>query len=1386
MPIPGQSPLTNIETAKELRVGFQPLLLAEITWPDGTVLRLADENLDATSGGNGYGGHNWKPRIKSKQLGQIQSVSDNGIIQSPQVTLKLADADKFLFTEYEFLKGFKGAKLRLIFVFWDPDTDTFSSNSRVQFVGICNPSKSDYQSLTFTATNLLNLANFNLPTANISRRCNWIFPVDKAARIRAAVNPDSDEFECGYSPDVTDADAPGGSAAARGNGSFTDCDYTWEACIARMGNAGLPTRSTSSSTPVQIERDQSNRTTGRFGGIHYDPPSSWRGRAYTSGSQAEGINQTNEAKFNDYFPMLWGTSFVEPPIMNVAGDPNATRFETVICIGQIHDPAHADQPGPIQLVIVNDFVVPHISQSQDKTVLNWSWINTGGRDGATNKSPIYDGQGDPYGSMAAILVIVPIKVADSNAIPSVRVLTSGPQIRVWASPDPSDSTRVFSDNFAWVMADMLTWCGFSASAVRNDLNLQSFIDASQVSDVLVTYTDLLGNSETHTRYHLGLTVRERRSAAEIVKNVLASGKAMLMPDQDGLLQLIIKQTLGDQQNGRPTGTNRNIHIDSVDGTGADKIGFVAYSFDDSNILRKGPERDSPTTFTLDQRVITDTPNAVTVSFQDEDYSYTTDTLGVNDSEDIARTGQTVNGGVTVEGILNFDQGKRVIETQLAEQYRGNPRSGINGTNDTGGTWIADFETSFKAIFLQIGQIIAITKPDYGLDTQLFRIIAISPDANCERIGIRAQWHEDDWYLDSYGQAPDPLLQGQRRNRAIRPPFGWLPNEAAPTIHDSIFDPTEKTFAISQLYQTAADDSIIAQIQVQGKLPVNQFSAKTSPPYAPVAETDAGGGATIGANHYYFVLVAIDEDGIQTAASFPPAQVTLALAGSVTIPNIYWQDGTSSWKIYGGTNPNKLSLQDHGDGTPSSISLTAFKAADEALPDIQFDHLTVRVKHVEHSGVFGLAIGVFDATTITWTGIGFTVDQWAGRSISIIGQSNTQDALPVWNFLVESNTADTLTLAGMVDLVGLGVKVEDVLIMRTAPDIISANSIGDSQFINSIKYFNPPINISGAAGAPIVLELATPHDYSSGDEVFVSAVGGNTNANGLHTITVPATPDAGYNQTHIILDIDSNGDYSGGGMVEMITHGMRVHAEIGHIVRIIAGTGRGQTRRVIDNDETSLTIDGQWAVIPDVTSIFIVEDFGWLTSQDSTGGLPNSDPTKETDIVIGIDNFLEQVLWVQAFSESSAGGMESIDSDSPGREIYVFGGPGNLVVQYDKATFNVAVVLDLSIDDDVCPHYIVRRAGVPSSCRFQAKIPPTGADAHIDIILTKADGSFTGSIFGSTKIVIPAGSTDLITMDASAFADVAFVDDDILTVNVTQIGSDQAGRVVSIVLKWAVA
>lgn len=1278
MPIYGQTSLTTIAASKELKLSYQPLLLCQIVFPGAAsgsnTLYLSKENLDASNGGFAYQGNNYIPRILNKNIGAIQAVSDNGITQSPQITISLADADQYLFNEWEFTYGFMGAKITVFFVFWDPGSSTFSSDTLVKFVGVCNPPNFDESSLNITCTNILNMSRVMVPTCQINQLCRWDFPANAAQREDGANNTDSNFYFCGYSPDVSGSNAvgntstpnqtnPDGSALTDANGIYVSCGLTWSDCILRLGNSALPTSSTTSS-PVQIEQDTSGRATGRFSGIHYDPPGTYSGTAYLSGSKVQGINNPNTAKYGQYYPQIWGTCFVYPPVMQVIGDPNSTRFECVVCLGNIKGGGIEDpgvSPDPIQMVIVNDYIVPFYTSSDDPTISRWAWVSYGNRNGQCNRDAPWNGSGDPYGGLATIEVVVPAAVAASNAIPQVQVLTSGPPVRVFNSSDPTDYTMESTANGPMLLLDFLTWCGFQATSTQNDFDLQSWVDAAAVANVSVPYLNLLGQNSTHERYRLGWFLRDRRSAATVLTNLLLSIKGMLSPSSAlgspaGLLTLAIKQTLADQQPSPVYGSNDNTPRSSATGAGAAATGYVAYAFNESNILRKSDKVNAPSTFAIEQRGIYDTPNEVSISFQDEEFQYSNDSLTIDDTQHISRSGQTIGGSIATEGLQNFDQAARCIQTQLAEQFRGNPRTGNNGVNDPGGTWTINFQCSYRGVHLNIGQIISVTMAKYQLDDQWFRIIAVSPDPDAEKITIRAIWHEDDWYLDSYGQNPSPILQQQQKQALLRPPLGWAPDITTPVSGDPLWAQTDSNFSIAQAYAAGADSSSIASLLIQGKLPVNKFQTITAPPYL-TAATYAPSSGALGPATYYYSICALDGSGNRTPPSWPPvfAAVTAA-SGAVSIPNIYWQPGTASYEVYGGTDPNYLTLQQTGTGTPSSIEITSNVVAGQQAPDVQFNNLAAYVYPGVHLGILGAAVTSVTSATLAINAI--VTARLAGRVLSVIGQPNTQSPLPVMDFSISNSIAGaettSLSISGAPDLTTLGLAGAAVVV-RAQANIASANTIGDSLF-GDVLVYGPQISIAGASGDPVIVETSTPHGLSTGDTVIIGAPDGSRLPFPRHISLAGSYSNVVViDATHVELPgVALNGVYGGGGTIQQVSSGLVTNAEAGNVVRIIYGTGAGQEASVLSNTSTTLTIDGTWATIPDSTSVFVVTGPNPVVAPVATQPVTNSDPNKTVQITVQIPNFSEQSLFVQVFAQSATGQL-SIPADSPFREIYVFGG-----------------------------------------------------------------------------------------------------------------------------------
>jgi hypothetical protein len=519
---------------------------------------------------------------------------------------------------------------------------------------------------------------------------------------------------------------------------------------------------------------------------------------------------------------------------------------------------------------------------------------------------------------------------------------------------------------------------------------------------------------------------------------------MLTRNVDGKLRLDIKQTLADQQGSTVAGSNYDTAISSKNADGGADNGYAAYHFVgvsssySSNILES--------TLQCAYRPIQDTSNRISFQFQDKENRYARDSLAIVDTEDVSRVGQELTRTLSVNGIQSYDQGKRIAASELAESFRGN-RYG-----DTRGTLQISFQTTVKAAHLRQGQIVCFTDDRYGLDKQLFRVTKIQAHRNAETYSVAMLWHNDDWYVDTYGQGPDPDYSRPKRDREARPPWGWQPYSEQPETFDPMFDDEEWTFGLGQIYTAAADATALARLKITGKLPVNMWSDNTQPPFVPLQGTTASTGGSIAGDQSIYVMIAAKDSGGKYTPPSNPCKIDVPSGTStntVTVPNIVWQTGSTGYAVYAGPNPNKLALQSESGTTPSSITLTAIKPVTAGPPDSEFDRIRFQWKEVRHSGPWGAQIASVTSTTITIAGATFDVNEFQNYDISVLAIYNSEAALEVLNFTVASNTSDTLTVSSG-DPSALGLKLGDVVVARSKSTVSVS---GDDHVLTDAEWVN---------------------------------------------------------------------------------------------------------------------------------------------------------------------------------------------------------------------------------------------------------------------------------------------------------------------------------------------
>lgn len=1167
-------PLTTIRLAKEAEQTYQPLMLVAVTFEDGSVLRLCTHGLRTADGGFQYGGQDWFPRIMNQDLSATQLMSDSGIDGSPSANLQLADPDKFLWNNWFLDKPTKGATAVVTFVFWDVGTSTFSSDSKVVFSGLCG-AVTDFtnESCTLPIRSRFDMASKQLPVVRIQKRCPWVFPQTVAQRQAAADDQSSIYFECGYSPDATGGNARGNYQS--GTTPFSVCDFTAEACRARG---------------MYVE-DSSSRQTGRFGGVSWSNPQSTVSRPL-GGKWEEVQNNGNEAKFGDFVPLVYGTQRVKPLVLNVLADGNVTKMEVLLCYGQISE---------IYEVVVNDQYVPHvdddalfmtnIKQGGNNITGFWRTVNDGRRDGAPNDDALYDQLGDPYGSLAVVEISVPRAVAAAGSIPVVEVYFRGPKIRVYS--DATTWSMEFTESPAWVVMDILHWAG-----VRyEDMDIQSFVDLHAKHLRSIDVVDQHGNATIQTAYTMGLTLRTRKSAAEVLRGIRIANDFAIVPNYkaSGKLAVIQEETLAEQQPSDDLDSNFHDPVASLllDGTVAD--GYVKYSFDERHYV----VNSGKTTFKMS--VKGESPgNKLSISFQNKFDRNLDDSLTVLDAEDLIRTGSETPGSVSIEGINNFNQGYRVLNRILAKATRGNPRLSLDGSSigDTGGSLVVEFETTFRCHHLAVSDIVQITNQAWGLDAVLFRVVKIQPKTNFETVVVTCAWHNDLWHLDAFGQSNQPLFRPAFRNRLARPSFSWSPFQEQPQLlgDDALYEESDWSFSIEPTFEEAADKTSRMLYVVRGRTPQNTWPSSPEPPFVDLQGSSDTTGGNIPGGVTYFVAVcpklsigAFDAD-VRLGA--PSKVCTIHVpAGTdtnvLTVTGLVWSSGTLGYAAFCGTHRDKLTLWDWDDTTPSEINLDTFEKNTAGVPDPEFDRHVFRTKRVLVPG--NVLVKVVDSTATTLqvallddTTPSFTTDQFEDHVLSLMGMVD-HDRLVVLNCLITANTSDVLTVAnfdptGMARWSGdVGVKPGDVFCIRAKTTV---GSDGDGHYVEDVEWDN---------------------DSRPG--------------------------------------------------------GFEVDELRGNLLRCVAGVARNSVHKIKWNTADRIYIEGSWTVTPGAGDIFVVEEPTWRTEAKSDP-ITNDAFMSETAHTILADNVANTVTLIST-STLDGGGNQSTGAFDPVREVFNYGDGGAL-------------------------------------------------------------------------------------------------------------------------------
>jgi len=928
--------MATINDIKEQSTTETPLLLFDCVLSSGAVEHWSTHAAMVN-------GQQYSARVLRHDLFEMQSGAVDGIDAIAKVSIWLANADSY-FSEIERSTGWKGSKVTAQFVFYDLSQGQAASEVQVLFKGVADaPAEITESTLRLTVTNSLSLQRLLLPDVRVERRCPWKFPGTADQRTEAATGGTEGQYSpfyrCGYSADVA-----GGCGSLNGTTAYTTCDRTRAQCQARgMFATG----------------------TARFGGIEFVPASTVV-RSYGERGNHESVPLMNEARYNDFIPLVYGTAWYAPLVIFSKNDGNLTHMDVLLGMGAMES---------VIKVLVNNVDIPVGQAGSNMTATGWyNVVTMGGRTGTFNPEYVDasgNPLGDPYGSMAVLNVVVPNQINNGNSLPQISVLVEGMQLEQF-SANGSSLGQSFTSNPAWVLLDLLRRCGWDLE----DIDLASFAQAAAYCGEAITAQDLNGNPISIPRYQCNLVLKSRRSAADTVRGVRNGSRLFLRYGLGGLLGLEVENTLALQQPALPDGSNASAAV-----TG----GWPAYEFGDgtaglTGILRR-PSGEP--WIRVWSRTTAETPNRLSLEFQDAFNQYQQDSLDVTDVDDMLAVGQEVSLALPVLGIPNFNQAARIAKFQLDKLVTGN-------------TYV-EFATTMRGLKLRPGDLITVTYLKEGFDQQVFRVVKIAPGLNYSTALITAQIHQDAWYSDNNADVFGSGLPGRQPGYGI-----GIPRPVTGTVVDQYGNPQ---LGIAEQDTINADGTMTISLSAGFNRPRQPAVTGLGIPLINIAAgIQSTGGSLEGNQTLYYSVTGSDVSGQESGLSFVvPATISSGTnTNTVMLTELSFTSDATSFSVYRGPTPMQLVQIATNQAMATSFTDTGLAASLTPPPDENYDHTNAYWRLELQPEI---AAATASATTVGNPSLAMEANAYAGMVTRITrgtgaGQERT----------LTSNTATTLTVS----------------------------------------------------------------------------------------------------------------------------------------------------------------------------------------------------------------------------------------------------------------------------------------------------------------------------------------------------------------------------------------
>ncbi|MBV9157050.1 MAG: hypothetical protein JO097_12365, partial [Acidobacteriaceae bacterium] len=359
-------------------------------------------------------------------------------------------------------------------------------------------------------------------------------------------------------------------------------------------------------------------------------------------------------------------------------------------------------------------------------------------------------------------------------------------------------------------------------------------------------------------------------------------------------------------------------------------------------------------------------------------------------------GYEISSQSTALGIANFSQATRVLLRQLDKS--------------TAGNLFVEFQTSFRALKIRPGDLIALTYLKENFIRTPLRVVKLSPSMNYQLVSILAQIHDDDWYSDNPAVLGGAGRQPWTQVQMPRPLIGLVPHTDS-SKNFEYFD-----FSVTENIQAQTDGTATDILTIGFSQPTKPDANSPNLPLLSLSpQYETTGGTLAGGTNLYYAVSALDATSDEGALSFTvPAAVPAGTnTNTVSIVDLSFPSTAAAFNVYRGTTPQMLYRI--ATNVPLAQSYTDTGAPPQPIgpPDASFDHANFYYRF-EYAGPFPATI--FSSTTIGWSDMGAKALAYAGMVVRItegIGRgqersiaTNDQTTLtvsPAWSVIPDATS-----------------------------------------------------------------------------------------------------------------------------------------------------------------------------------------------------------------------------------------------------------------------------------------------------------------------------------------------------------------------------------------------